>query len=979
MQNIINYSTYSIGFGILKPEDIIDNALENGNKSVFITDMETLSGVSSLYSLAKEKNIKTIIGTTINVQFKDQYKGNIVLYAKNQEGYSKLCKILSNLNQYNNYEERVYPLIDLIKEIRGNENIILGDGFENSLLENFLINNDLETYKKIIPYLKNNLIFIVNDKSLYVNEIENLSKQSNGINIISSNISRYKDFNDKFVFLSKLNKTSYYRDLSSEEIIKKFKNDYSIKNITKLNKDNYLNIKEFENLFENYNIFQNPSFPVLYKDKDLTETIRRLWSDFSKNIPEQEHKRYIERIKYELKVIKSIGLNIDQYFLFYEDISHVAKKNDIITSIRGSGTGSLLLHIMGLSDVDPVEMNLSFERFLNPDRASLADIDLEVSKKEIMDDYIKERFGNNVAKLMQFDTIQKATTSMEMIINGYKKFKSESEIDNEKEKIEWVEKKLKDLSEFLVYRKKEETKISYLLENDKFWQSACRQSSLFKKIAEYAVKLEDQISNRKPSSSSFVLSSEDLRERVPVIGNVIESEKNDSDDYGFVKNDLLSSKILENQRLILDLLSESKVDIILEMKKRNDPLIFKNLSNGLTAGINQINGIIGIEICKEIKPTNFQDIIAILALVREGIKNKTGEYETFLKAKENPSLIHYPVKEMEPILKSTYGAIIYEEQIMDIAREIGGFNWNEADQLRSCLKNKKLEKLNELKILFYKGASKKGYSIKEIDSVFNRIHDKINQFSFSRNHSTAYASITYNEMYLKTYYPAEFMQVYAPVKKDKKQKFKDSIIKEILINGIGVIRPDINEVQKNTYTSTKVVRSKEYKLIIQSLSSAFSNQVMYENVLLLREKYGFFNNISDYTNRVLPLYTGKSNITAFNNQNSIDLFKKDTLNLINIGAFDNLYEKILKTKDIVIIRETLKNNLNNVIENIILNDNVLSDNFYLNTFNYKEDSELYISKFIEEEKKFLDISPISIINEREKVKQETTIKKSRKP
>ncbi len=974
MQNVINYSKYSIGLGLLDYEDIVDNAILNNKNYAVITDQETFSGLSDFFIICNKKNVKPVVGVTINVTIQRKEKGSIVLYAKNLAGYSDLCQLLSLLPPDDNYKKRTVELRPILEKVKASDNLIVADGYEGSLLEEFKKDNKKIDYLKIVNFIKDKYLLIANENTENKDLIIETAKRFN-IKIMLSNISRYKEDKDKLAFLSKLNKTSYIRDFSSDLILDSYKNNYSLKNNYQYNNDipRELIIGQdvYFNDFENYDIFSSPSFPTLYEDRDLTNNIRNIWKNFKEKIPKDEHDKYIKRIKYELSVIKKIGLNIDQYFLFYEDLSHVAKEKNIMTLIRGSGTGSLLLYMMGLSDVDPIKFKLSFERFLNPDRASLADIDLEASDKEELDNYIKGKFGNTVAKLMTTSRVKKASSTMDIAINGYKRFIKNKKEDGEKNNIGWVEDTLKELSKYL--KKKDDNNVSWLLENNYYWKKAVTESELFKKMCDVAMTLEYQIVNRTPSPSSFVLSNDDLRNKIPVINNIIEAEKVDSDDFGFVKNDLLSSKILERLQILTELISEGDPDFIKKMESRDDPLIFQNMSKGFTVGINQINGYIGTEICQEIKPSNFEDIIAVMALVREGVKNKTGEYERFLMCKKNKSKISYPTPEIKHIIEDTYGAIIYEEQIMEISRVMGGFDWNYADLLRSCLKKKDENKLKELGALFIEGSLKNGYSKEVVDVVYKRLADKINQFSFTRNHATAYASLTYNEMFIKTYYPAEFLEVNLKyLTKDKKQEFKERMTEEILVNGIAVLRPDINEVQELSYTSSKYVKNREYKLFIQNIDKCYSSKELYLNVLKIRDKHGFFDSLTDYLERVTPLYTGNNLINSNKNENGVLKLLKDTELLINIGAFDSIYEKKMELKDVSIIRETLKFNLERILKNIIHNNDLLSDDFYFDKLptdilNNKDD---LIKGYILAEKEILYISPLEILKTRENVKKE---------
>ena len=259
------------------------------------------------------------------------------------------------------------------------------------------------------------------------------------------------------------------------------------------------------------------------------------------------------------------------------------------------------------------------------------------------------------------------------------------------------------------------------------------------------------------------------------LSNCSDLTKYSAEKFGYIKLDIMSSVLLKNQLELLNHINSKENEVENEIKKFDNKETFDAFSKGLTTKINQINSYIGTEICKLVKPEKLSDLVAILALVRGGIKDENGnkpkDLQKFLDGKNSPENIKYKHEKLKPILKETYGAILYEEQIMQIGMEIGNLNLTQADDLRSALKKKRPEVLKELEPIFMKGAEKNNINIQTAKNIFSEIKEKMDQFSFSKIHATVYAETSYAEMFLKNHYPAEFKTFYGDIlpKKEREQ------------------------------------------------------------------------------------------------------------------------------------------------------------------------------------------------------------------
>lgn len=956
--NLINFSHYSVSGGLLTIDEIIDNAKKKNQTYASLTDLNTLSGIPEFYEKCIKNNIKPIIGTTLSVTDNNEYIGDITLIAKNQKGFDNIKRLVSKLGEFKNSKFRS---IDLKEILNNSDDILFLEGAKNSIAYNI---TNKEQYNEIFSRINNsfglNLIGTIqpnNDKKVGIDAAQRLmgainnsavKNEENGKikknRVIFSNNNRFQDKELYFLQMNKFHEYSHLKkslEKSKEKVPDKFidKNDY------------YLNEEDLEKslsafssklqgkgilLKENsivpkigeYKIFKDPEFPKLSEEQTLNSIIKDKWANFKTKIPNEKRKEYIDRLKLEIETINEMGFG--DYFVIVNEIANSAKESGQTTAIRGSGAASLIVHVLGLSDIDPIQHDLMFGRFLNKGRNEYPDLDIETSDNLEMLQLLRDRYGaENSANLVSYDTLSKSSSTYDFVINSLKRYATQD--------LEFQQKlNIADntISKSLSFFKRSKKQLSEILETNPYIQKIYNGDKFCKKIIDLSIRMENQIRNRKVSIGTAILSNKSIQKTLSTVetqtgvNSYIEVDKNYIQKMGHLKMDILSSVILKKLNLAA---KNSNVDLAsIATSNLDDPKVFHFLSKGLLSHINQISSRfklesevtddnpqgIGATMCKEIQPKNFQELAAIMALIRMGEEdasgNKPEQYQKYLDGKNNPESIVYKHPDLESVLSETYGAIIFEEQIMKISQKIANFTDSEADNLRSVIKKEKVEAIPEIKDKFINNAINNNISKEVATDIFKDIEDKMGTYQFNKAHACVYAAIAYQQMYLKVYHPAEFYD--AHFNKDQTHIYKH----ELMELGTFVKRPDINSSNMSPETIYVNSQGKEKLVIDFSLNNIINNNVL-ENILEERKEYGYFTNIFEYCERIIPIYTDcnlmSEEIKTKKSQNQIDTFKNDTIKLIKVGAFDDL--KLTEENNILYNRSLLIENIDTIINSSI--------------------------------------------------------------
>ena len=590
---------------------------------------------------------------------------------------------------------------------------------------------------------------------------------------------------------------------------------------------------------------------------------------YNKDDLEKIIKDYNERLNHEIKIISK--MKYSSYFLIVSDYIKWAKKNDIpVGPGRGSGAGSLVAWSLSITDIDPIKFDLIFERFLNPDRISMPDFDIDFceEKRDLVFDYLKKKYGKGVAHIITFGKLKARMAFRDIgrvlgLSYGY--------VDSLCKMIPF------DPSRPLSLRESIAREPRIQKEQDK--------DPRVKKLVELSLKLEGLNRNMATHAAGVVIPEEKLSEFVPLYKDpssksLLPSTQFDmytSENAGLVKFDLLGLKTLTVIKKTISLLKEKGIKLDIQKVKLDDKNIFKLLSSGNTVGLFQLESAGMRDALVNMKPNKFDDIIALVALYRPGPMSNIPTYNQCKHGEKKPDYLHPKLKK---ILEPTYGVIIYQEQVMQIAQTLSGFTAGEADILRKAMGKKKRAELEKQKENFVAGAVKNGIAKDTAVFIFKKI-EPFAEYGFNKSHAAAYAMIAYHTAYLKTYYPNEFIAASMSNELSNTDKLSE-FFEELKRLDINVCLPNINDC------FAEFVPKKEslfYALgAIKNVGFEAVSKIIKE-----REKNGKFKSISDFINRVDPK----------------DINKLQLEGLVKAGAFDSIFKN----------RKILYDNIPNIIQN----------------------------------------------------------------
>jgi DNA polymerase-3 subunit alpha len=502
---------------------------------------------------------------------------------------------------------------------------------------------------------------------------------------------------------------------------------------------------------------------------------------------EEKKKEYEERLESELSMIEKTGFA--GYFLIVSDFIIWAKSQGIpVGPGRGSGAGSLVAYSLKITDIDPIQFKLLFERFINPERISMPDFDVDFcqDRRGEVIDYVRRKYGaENVCQIITFGKLQARA-----VIKDVGRVLGLSFGDTDA-----INKLLPDELDIT---------IQSALDREPRLKEKMETDQRVAKIIEYALKLEGLYRNAGIHAAGVIITEEPVVTYCPLYAGkdgdiTTQFDKDFSESVGLVKFDFLGLKtltVIDNAvKLVRQVAEPGSVDaeFALERINYNDPKVFALISSGDTDGIFQVESSGMKDLCSRIVPNSLEDITAINALYRPGPLG-SGMVDDFIDRKHGRKPIVYDVDMLEGILKDTYGVILYQEQVMQIARELAGYSLGQADLLRRAMGKKKPEEMAAHRDLFVKGATAKGLLAQKAEGIFD-LMAKFAEYGFNKSHSAAYGVLTYQTAYLKTYYPAEFMAALMTTEMDNTDKLT-KYINDAKAHAIPVLPPDVNHSQK---------------------------------------------------------------------------------------------------------------------------------------------------------------------------------------
>ncbi len=872
------HTHYSLLDGLPKIDELLDHAKELGMDSVAITDHGVMYGAIEFYKKAKAKGIKPIIGCEVYTAFEkltdkrpnvDAKRNHLILLAKNEQGYKNLTKLVTIAHLEGFYYK---PRIDEEILEKYAEGLIGLSACVQGKIPRLLISNQLEEaektalkYEKFFGkgnfYLELQHHPNIPDQITANKKLIELSKKT-GIPLVATNDIHYlrkedSEAQDVLTLINtgadaddpeRLNMThENFAMLTQEEMIEHFKDvPEAIENTQK--------IADMCNIKIELGKTKLPKFP-LPEGKTAEEYLEEIcWDGIEKRYTKNDPK-VVERLKYELSVVEKTGFA--GYFLIVWEFVKWAKDNRIIVGPgRGSVGGSIIAYLSGITNVDPLKHNLLFERFLNPERISMPDIDMDFAdrRRDEVIKHVAEKYGaDHVAQIITFGTM--AARAVVRDVGRALKY-TYSYCDALAKMIPMG----MDLAETL--EKVDEFKNLY------------DADPMAKRLIDLGKKLEGVARHASTHACGVVISADPLTDSVPLQmptkseeGVITQYEGHSIEDLGLLKMDFLG---LKNLTIIEDTLARIYVlhdNLKIDLNKipYDDEITFELLQQALTTSVFQLESDGMKRYLKELVPSQFEDITAMVALYRPGPMQFIPDY---IERKHGNQTIEYIHPKLEPILKDTYGICIYQEQLMKIAQEVCGFTLGEADVLRKAVGKKIKELLDAQETKFINGAIENGASKKVAKELWQWILP-FAAYGFNKSHSAAYATIAYQTAYLKAHYPVEFMASVLTSERADVERIS-FLIDECKKMDVKVLAPNINESLKNF---TVVVGKNEIRFGLLAIKNVGINII--DAVVEERKTNGPFKSIGDFIHRV----------------KSKDLNKKSMDALIKAGAFDQFAER----------------------------------------------------------------------------------------
>ncbi len=772
-----NHSHYSLQDAACTIDDLVQTAGEMGMSSLALTDHGVMYGVSEFYSKAKKVGIKPIVGMEAYITMdtsrfekgteqgagrkRSKHYNHLVLLAKNRTGYNNLIKLCSI-----GFTEGFYykPRIDMEVLSKYSEGLICSTACPAGPVSVHLINDDYQKAKETTLRLKE--IF---DKDLYL-EIQNhgldIEKpilagmpklaEELGIKLIATNDIHYikKEHSIAHNILLLLGDKSgnyEYEKLRYGTDQVYFKTIDEMKELFKNHPqaiENTLEIDEKINLDLGFEKFHYPVFPIPEDSnaKNLDEYFEILSREGLHKRFKKINKEIEDRFNYEVKIIKEMGYS--GYFLITQDFINAAKSKGIpVGPGRGSAAGSLVAYALGITNVNPLDYNLLFERFLNPARKSMPDIDVDFAddqRGEVIN-YVKEKYGeNSVCQIITFNRLSSKAVLRDVArvlqipiptVDKITKF-----IPSKFGRVYTIDQALNEVPELKWVKDSDDPKIQEMIRYARILEGMNRNAS---KHAAGVVITPGEVSNFVPLATAG--QDNDL---------VTQFNMKELDNAGLLKMDFLGLRTLTIIRDTIDLVKKNRnIDLDIESIPLDDEKTYKLFSRGQTTAVFQFESGPMREYLKKLKPTNILDLSAMNALYRPGPMDFI---EDFIARKHGKRKIEYLHEILKPILEETYGIIVYQEQVIQIANKVAGMSLAEADILRRAMGKKDLAAMKEQQKKFVEGAVKNNIDKKIAEEIFIAI-DKFANYGFNKSHAVAYSIVAYQTAYLKAHFLPEFL------------------------------------------------------------------------------------------------------------------------------------------------------------------------------------------------------------------------------
>ncbi len=868
---------YTLLKSTIKINELILFLKNNNISSCAIVD-ENLYGVMCFYNNMLANNLKPIIGLSVNI---NNY--TIYLYAKNYLGYKNLLKI-HTLKEFNKLNiDSINKYLNDIKVVLPSNSYNLLNNFSNAYLS---YQNDTEKLEALM--LSKNIVYIKDVYSLSIEDTKYL---------------KYLEAIDKGVLL--------------KNIVSDYSNKYLSLNIKEEDRESTINFcKDINIIIDNKKSF----IPKYKEDINSYEFLYNLaHKGLSKRLNGNIKDEYLKRLDYELNVINNMGF-VDYFLIVYDYVLYAKKNNILVGPGRGSAAGSLVSFSIGITDIDPIKYNLLFERFLNPERITMPDIDIdfEYTKRSLVIDYVRKRYGKfNVAPIMTFGTL-----GSKQVIRDLARI---LEIDNN-----LIDNFVKEINAKLSLKDN--------LNNINVRRYIEMHQNL-KEIYSIGIKLEGFKRHISTHAAGVVISSVQIDEVIPIINNgeaiMTGVTMEYLEDLGLLKMDFLALRNLTIIANVLELIKESTGKVLdLNRIPLDDKEIYKLFCNADTEGVFQYESSGMKNLMQKLKPTSFSDLVASVALFRPG---PMMNIDMFIRRKYGREKIEYLHPDLEPILKETYGVIVYQEQVMQILVKIGGYTYAEADNIRRAMSKKKESVMLEDKKHFLKESVLRGYSKTIAEEIYNLIL-KFANYGFNKAHSVCYALIGYQMAYLKARFPLYFITNLLNMSIGSDIKTKE-YIDEAKAKNIKIIKPDIN-LSTNNY----LILDNNLMLPLSSIKNLGVNAT--NAIIEERNKNGKYKDYLDFVKRIYGKSVNKKTIISLIDAGVLDSFNLNKSTMIkNIDIAIN-YASLIADLDDSYVAIPVIEEIEEYEDSFLREKELISYGFYLTNHPasiYKDKSTIKIN------------------------------------
>ena len=892
------YSSYSLLESSFRINEIINACKEHHMPAIALTDKQNLFGAFEFSLEAQKNGIQPILGINLELGKIDdlELSSNILLLIKNYEGYKNVINLMTK--HYNDEEGKLLNLTDLEENkegiicLSGNTNGPISKSilFKNSTVaEKILINlNSIykdnffielnrsgdEDEKKTENFFlssanKFNIPVVATNNNYFSNT--NMHEATDALSCIK-NIDKLSNPERKLI-----SKESYFK--SSSEMIKKFHDiPESISNTLLIAKKCTFMLESSKPRLPKYlNSIDNEN-NELYKlaHEGLNKKILEINKHENNKINE---KKYKERLNYEINIIKKTEYS--GYFLIVSDFISWAKKEKIpVGPGRGSGAGSLVAWTLGITDLDPIKYDLLFERFLNPDRVTLPDFDIDFcqERRDEVLKYVVKKYGKKkVSQIITFGTLQSRNVVRDV---GRVLQLPYSQVDN--------------IAKMIPYNPANPISLNDAINNENKLQDLKRNDDSISKLLDISLKLEGLYRHASTHAAGIVIGDENLDEKIPFYKDdpktglpVTQFSMKFIEKAGLIKFDFLGLKTLTIINKTCELINNKKNIININLISLKDSSTFDLLKKGNTIGCFQLESKGVREYLKKLSPDRFEDIIAMISLYRPGPM----EYiENYIKRKHGTEDIIYLHPKLETVLSETYGLTIYQEQVMKIAQTLAGFSLSQADTLRWAIGKRKKTLMSSLKKDFIEGCVKNNVKEYQAESIFKQV-ETFAGYGFNKSHAAGYALIAYQTAFLKANYPVEFMTASINSELNHTDKINRYLDDSKSMN-IKILKPNINYSNSLFTIELDNQNNQAIRYGLSALKNVGIGSTL--KIEIERKKNGKYKNIENFCNRL--------------NDENINIRQLEFL--IKSGSFDDLDKN----------RAELFNNINNIVQ--IIRDNV---------------------------------------------------------